>query len=135
MGLFDSFPWALVTVVGAFVLLAAIGYGMWMNSKRSRSQRASAKNPEGTKPEGAGPEAAAGAEKDVKAAAPAAAERRRDRRRKAETGVLVRAQARHWGFNAASRYAEPLEVIRERTSGDGGPAAAPVSQEVPGVRP
>jgi hypothetical protein len=39
MEMFDGFPWALVTVIGAFVLLAAIGYGMWMNSKRTQAQR------------------------------------------------------------------------------------------------
>ena len=36
---------------------------------------------------------------------------------------LIRAQARHWGASAGSRYAEPLEVIRERTASDAGPVA------------
>ena len=39
MEMFDGFPWALVTIVGAFVLLAAIGYGMWANSKRTNRER------------------------------------------------------------------------------------------------
>lgn len=47
---------------------------------------------------------------------------------------LIRAQARHWGFSGASRYAEPLEVIRERTAADGGPPSATTTPtEVPGV--
>jgi LmbE family N-acetylglucosaminyl deacetylase len=43
---------------------------------------------------------------------------------------LIRAQARHWGFSCASRYAEPLEVIRERTTAGSG---SPATLEVPGV--
>jgi hypothetical protein len=39
MDFFSGSPWALVTVIGAFVLLAAIGYGMWQNSKRTSAQR------------------------------------------------------------------------------------------------
>jgi hypothetical protein len=39
MEMFDGVPWALVTVIGAFVLLAAIGYGMWVNSKRTNRER------------------------------------------------------------------------------------------------
>jgi len=62
--------------------------------KRVRTPK-SERNPEGTKPEGAGPAAAAATEKPVKAAAERAAGRKRDRRRKAEPGVLVRAQARY----------------------------------------
>ena len=62
--------------------------------KRRRVPKAE-RNPEGTKPEGAGPAAAAATEKPVKAAAERAAGRKRDRRRKAEPGVLVRAQARY----------------------------------------
>jgi ribosomal protein L22 len=62
--------------------------------KRARVP-ASERNPEGTKPEGAGEKAAASAEKPVKEAAARAGGRRRDRRRKAEPGVLVRAQARY----------------------------------------
>jgi two-component system, NtrC family, response regulator HydG len=34
---------------------------------------------------------------------------------------LVRAQARSWGASAGSRYAEPLEVIRERAAAGAGP--------------
>jgi hypothetical protein len=34
-----SAPWALVTIVGVLILAVAICYGMWMNSKRTRSQR------------------------------------------------------------------------------------------------
>lgn len=41
---------------------------------------------------------------------------------------LIRAQARSWGASAASRYAEPLEVIRERTA-----AAPTTTTEAPGV--
>jgi ribosomal protein L22 len=56
---------------------------------------AEAKNPEGTKPEGTKDKAAAAAtEKDVKEAA-AAQPRKRDRRRRPEPGVLVRAQAKY----------------------------------------
>lgn len=43
---------------------------------------------------------------------------------------LIRAQARHWGASAGSRYAEPLEVIRERTAA--GPFAS-AATEVPGA--
>lgn len=47
---------------------------------------------------------------------------------------LIRAQARHWGASAASRYAEPLEVIRERSAGDPGPLARPdLTSEAPGA--
>jgi ribosomal protein L22 len=62
--------------------------------KRVRTPK-SERNPEGTKPEGADKSAAAGATKDVKEAAEKVAGRKRDRRRKAEPGVLVRAQARY----------------------------------------
>jgi ribosomal protein L22 len=56
---------------------------------------AEAKNPEGTKPEGTKEKAAAAAtEGDVKEAA-AAQPRKRDRRRRPEPGVLVRAQAKY----------------------------------------
>ncbi len=56
---------------------------------------AEAKNPEGTKPEGTKKKAAAAAtEKDVQEAA-AAQPRKRDRRRRPEPGVLVRAQAKY----------------------------------------
>jgi ribosomal protein L22 len=56
---------------------------------------AEAKNPEGTKPEGTKKKAAAAAtEKDVKEAAEAQP-RKRDRRRRPEPGVLVRAQAKY----------------------------------------
>ena len=56
---------------------------------------AEARNPEGTKPEGTTEKAAAAAtEKDVQEAA-AAQPRRRDRRRRPEPGVLVRAQAKY----------------------------------------
>ncbi len=56
---------------------------------------ASERNPEGTKPEGADASAAAGAEKPVKEAAGRLAGRKRDRRRRAEPGVLVQARARY----------------------------------------
>lgn len=47
---------------------------------------------------------------------------------------LIRAQARHWGASAGSRYAEPLEVIRERTAAGAGPLAdLTATTEVPGV--
>jgi hypothetical protein len=36
---FDSFPWALVTVIGALVLGVALAYGMWVNTKRTPSQK------------------------------------------------------------------------------------------------
>jgi hypothetical protein len=36
---FDSSPWALVTVIGALVLAAALAYGMWVNTKRTPSQK------------------------------------------------------------------------------------------------
>ena len=62
--------------------------------KRARVP-ASERNPEGTKPEGAGEQAAAAADKPAKEAAARVGTRRRDRRRKAEPGVLVRAQARY----------------------------------------
>jgi ribosomal protein L22 len=56
---------------------------------------AEAKNPEGTKPEGTKKKAAAAAtEKDVQEAA-AAQPRKRDRRRRPEPGILVRAQAKY----------------------------------------
>ena len=56
---------------------------------------AEAKNPEGTKPEGTKKKAAAAAtEGDVKEAA-AAQPRKRDRRRRPEPGILVRAQAKY----------------------------------------
>src|SRR5918999_1586388 len=57
--------------------------------------KASERNPEGTKPEGTKePAAAAATEKDVKERA-AKAPPRRDRRRRPEPGVLVRAQAKY----------------------------------------
>ncbi len=62
--------------------------------KRARVP-ASERNPEGTKPEGAGEKAAAAADKPAKEGAARAGTRKRDRRRKAEPGVLVRAQARY----------------------------------------
>ena len=62
--------------------------------KRARVP-ASERNPEGTKPEGAGEKAAAAADKPAKEAAARVGTRKRDRRRKAEPGVLVRAQARY----------------------------------------
>jgi ribosomal protein L22 len=64
--------------------------------KRSRSRvPAEAKNPEGTKPEGTKEKAAAAAtDKDTQRAA-ATQPRKRDRRRRAEPGILVRAQARY----------------------------------------
>ena len=62
--------------------------------KRRRVPKA-ARNPEGTKPEGTTDEAAVAAtEGDVKEAA-AAQPRKRDRRRRPEPGVLVRAQAKY----------------------------------------
>ena len=39
MDMFDGFPWALATVAGALVLLAALAYGMWVNSKRTSEDR------------------------------------------------------------------------------------------------
>ena len=39
MEFFSGSPWALVTVLGAILLLAAIGYGMWQNSKRTNRER------------------------------------------------------------------------------------------------
>ena len=62
--------------------------------KRRRVPKAE-RNPEGTKPEGAGETAAASTEKPVKEAAARTAGRKRDRRRRAEPGLLVRAQARY----------------------------------------
>jgi ribosomal protein L22 len=62
---------------------------------KRRRVPAEAKNPEGTKPEGTKEKAAAAAtEKDVQEAA-AAQPRKRDRRRRPEPGVLVRAQAKY----------------------------------------
>ncbi len=62
---------------------------------KRRRVAAEDKNPEGTKPEGTKEKAAvAAAEKDVQEAA-AAQPRRRDRRRRPEPGVLVRAQAKY----------------------------------------
>jgi large subunit ribosomal protein L22 len=62
---------------------------------KRRRVPAEAKNPEGTKPEGTKKKAAAAAtEKDVQEAA-AAQPRKRDRRRRPEPGVLVRAQAKY----------------------------------------
>jgi ribosomal protein L22 len=62
---------------------------------KRRRVPAEAKNPEGTKPEGTTDKAAAAAtEKDVKEAA-AVQPRKRDRRRRPEPGVLVRAQAKY----------------------------------------
>jgi LmbE family N-acetylglucosaminyl deacetylase len=47
---------------------------------------------------------------------------------------LIRAQARYWGASAGSRYAEPLEVIRERTAAGAGPLPdLTATTEVPGV--
>lgn len=46
---------------------------------------------------------------------------------------LIRAQARSWGASAASRYAEPLEVIRERSAADLSTRIHPIP-EAPGVR-
>src|SRR5829696_8512905 len=62
--------------------------------KRVRTPKA-AKNPEGTKPEGTDVAAAAGADKATKKAAERVSGRKRDRRRKAEPGVLVQARARY----------------------------------------
>ena len=62
--------------------------------KRVRAPK-SEQNPEGTKPEGAGEAAAASAPKEVQEAAARVSSRKRDRRRKPEPGVLVRAQARY----------------------------------------
>ena len=62
---------------------------------KRRRVAAEDKNPEGTKPEGTKKKAAAAAtEGDVKEAA-AAQPRKRDRRRRPEPGVLVRAQAKY----------------------------------------
>ena len=62
---------------------------------KRRRVAAEDKNPEGTKPEGTKEKAAvAAAEKDVQEAA-AAQPRKRDRRRRPEPGVLVRAQAKY----------------------------------------
>jgi ribosomal protein L22 len=62
---------------------------------RRRRVAAEDKNPEGTKPEGTKKKAAAAAaEKDVQEAA-SAQPRKRDRRRRPEPGVLVRAQAKY----------------------------------------
>jgi hypothetical protein len=36
---FDGFPWALVTVIGALVLAFALGYGMWVNTKRTQAEK------------------------------------------------------------------------------------------------
>jgi LmbE family N-acetylglucosaminyl deacetylase len=44
---------------------------------------------------------------------------------------LIRAEARHWGASAAARYAEPLEVIRERTAADPGPFATVAVPDTP----
>jgi large subunit ribosomal protein L22 len=63
--------------------------------RKPRRVAAEDKNPEGTKPEGTKKKAAAAAtEGDVKEAA-AAQPRKRDRRRRPEPGVLVRAQAKY----------------------------------------
>jgi ribosomal protein L22 len=62
---------------------------------KRRRVPAEAKNPEGTKPEGTKKKAAAAAtEGEVKEAA-AAQPRKRDRRRRPEPGILVRAQAKY----------------------------------------
>jgi large subunit ribosomal protein L22 len=62
---------------------------------KRRRVPAEAKNPEGTKPEGTKEKAAAAAtDKEIKEAA-AAQPRKRDRRRRPEPGVLVRAQAKY----------------------------------------
>jgi hypothetical protein len=39
MANFDGFPWALVTVIGALVLAFALGYGMWVTTKRTKGER------------------------------------------------------------------------------------------------
>ena len=39
MEMLNGLPWALATVFGALVLLAAIGYGIWVNRKRSAADR------------------------------------------------------------------------------------------------
>jgi ribosomal protein L22 len=63
--------------------------------RKPRRVAAEDKNPEGTKPEGTKKKAAAAAtEGDVKEAA-AAQPRKRDRRRRPEPGILVRAQAKY----------------------------------------
>ena len=62
---------------------------------RTRKPKAQTQNPEGTKPEGAGKAAAAGADKATKKAAEKVSGRKRDRRRKAQPGVLVQARARY----------------------------------------
>jgi ribosomal protein L22 len=63
--------------------------------KRVRKPKAETRNPEGTKPEGTDVAAAAGADKATKNAAEKVSGRKRDRRRKAEPGVLVQARARY----------------------------------------
>src|SRR5215217_4779412 len=63
--------------------------------KRVRKPKAETRNPEGTKPEGTDVSAAAGADKATKKAAEKVSGRKRDRRRKAEPGVLVQARARY----------------------------------------
>ena len=63
--------------------------------KRVRKPKAETRNPEGTKPEGTDVAAAAGADKATKKAAERVSGRKRDRRRKAEPGVLVQARARY----------------------------------------
>jgi ribosomal protein L22 len=63
--------------------------------KRSRAKRPDERNPEGTVPEGAKePRAVAATDKATQEAA-AAAPAKRDRRRRPEPGVLVRAQAKY----------------------------------------
>ncbi len=39
MEMFDGSPWALATVIGVIVLAIAIGYGMWINTKRTAADR------------------------------------------------------------------------------------------------
>ena len=63
--------------------------------RRTRAPRSKTENPEGTKPEGTDVAAAAGADKATKKAAEKVSGRKRDRRRKAEPGVLVQARARY----------------------------------------
>lgn len=48
---------------------------------------------------------------------------------------LIRAQARYWGANADARYAEPLEVIRERTLTAAGPFLPDRAPEVSDAQP
>ncbi len=39
MNNFDALPWSFVVVIGAILLGAALAYGMWINSRRTRADK------------------------------------------------------------------------------------------------